>query len=401
MAVAGTAALRSWWRAIRQRWQTRPLLARHLAMPGRSQPRRALLSYLTAPLRDVQPDDQRRPFSNAGLALTLPRLLQHMGYVVDIVDCSDTWFKPTRHYELFIGHGAHNFERLAAALPASATKVYFATGSHWQFHNRSALARAHWLAQRRGTALPPDRPITVSEERANQLADGIVCLGSDAVRATYAAFARVVALNSAAFPAPAAALPARDFTQARRHFLFFAGAGNLHKGLDLLLEAFDGADASLWICQPLSPGFERLYRHELNALPNVHHVGWLSHRSAQFYALAARCAYVILPSCSEGSPGSVIECLHAGLIPVLSPEAGIDVADFGVALPTTSIADIRLCVDTLAAQPAAWCQQQSERTLQAAASLFSVEAFSRNMVAAIARIVADKAVAGQAADTSH
>lgn len=48
----------------------------------------------------------------------------------------------------------------------------------------------------------------------------------------------------------------------------------------------------------------------------------------EFAALTRRCAAVVYPSCSERTAGSVITCLHAGLILIVSKESGVDTEDF-------------------------------------------------------------------------
>jgi hypothetical protein len=68
--------------------------------------------------------------------------------------------------------------------------------------------------------------------------------------------------------------------------------------------------------------FCALYQHELFASPNVFPIGRINVRSAQFQRLLADTAFAILPSASEGSPGSIIQCASGGLIPVISRYCG-------------------------------------------------------------------------------
>lgn len=49
---------------------------------------------------------------------------------------------------------------------------------------------------------------------------------------------------------------------------------------------------------------------------------------------------MIYPSCSEGGGGSVITCLHAGLIPVISYESSVDISGFGIVLAESTINEI-------------------------------------------------------------
>lgn len=362
----------------------------HLRVTDR--PKRALLSYITRPFK-LPPDDSRNvQFSNVGIARSIVRVLNELGYIVDVVEYTDTEFVPCREYDLFIGHGGHNFEFIAHNLSGDTIKIYFSTGLYWKEHNRREAERFSWLEERRGVRLPYDRWIYYSEEYANQSADGIICLGNQVAKESYSEFPLVINLNNAAYHEDRDDGVKKDFASSRNKFLFFSGGGNVHKGLDLLLEAFVGVDAHLYICQDIRPDFFEVYRHELEDYPNIHLVRWIVMRSPKFYELVNKCAYVILPSCSEGCAGSVVECMHHGLIPVVSREATIETGNYGVTLRTCSIEEIIEVVQDLSKHPAGWCEEMSRRTREVAVREYSVDAFLRNMRGAIQYVIAQKSM---------
>ena len=344
---------------------------------------RALLSYITRPFRITPRDPDNVRFSNIGIARGIVQTLNELGYVVDVAEWEDTAFVPERRYALFVGHGGINFERIARALGPETRRIYFSTGAYWRFHNEQELARVKALNERRDAALPPDRYIHYSEEWANENAEAIVCLGNESLRKTYGRFPSVRHLNNAAFPVRDGNHTRKYFAAARRNFLFFAGGGNVHKGLDLLLEVFSRVDAHLWICQLLMPEFARTYRRELEELANIHYVGWVPVRSPEFRALVERCAYTILPSCSEGCAGSVVECMHHGLIPVVSRESFVETSDYGITLRDCSIETIAQTVEELSQRPTGWLEEMSQQTLRAAESEFSESAFRGNLKVAL------------------
>jgi glycosyltransferase involved in cell wall biosynthesis len=341
--------------------------------------KRALVSYITMPfrLRPGHPDHIR--FSNNGIARNIVRALNELGYMVDVVEWSDTKFTPKRKYDLFLGHGGTNFVSLAGQLPADIAKIYFSSGTYWKHFNDAEEARFAALVQRRGVRLAYDRWIHESEENANRTADGIICLGNEVARETYASFPVVRNVNNAAYPEPRNELAKKNFGAARRNFLFFSGGGNVHKGLDLLLEAFSRVNAHLWICQHIVPEFWALYRKELEEQPNIHTVGTVPMRSPEYYALADRCAYVIHPSCAEGCVGSVVECMHQGLVPVVSRESTVETGDYGITLKNCSIEEIARTVEELSQKPAEWCAEKSRATRAAAEQNFSEVAFLKNI----------------------
>ncbi len=382
---------------VRSSWRSHPTLILDIGEPlprgylkVTSQPKRALLSYITMPFT-LSPDDPRNiQFSNIGIARSIVRVLNELGYIVDVIKWTDTKFLPRRNYDLFIGHGGHNFERITRNLSPETVKIYFSTGCYWQVHNERELARFVDLKRRRGVSPPPDRLITASEEWANSNADGIICLGSEFLTATYPKFPIVLSLNNAAYPDDHYDIATKDFASARQNFLFFAGGGNVHKGLDLLLEVFPQISAHLWICQDIRPDFYEVYRHELEDYPNIHLVRWIPMRSTQFYYLVDTCAYVILPSASEGCVGSVVECMHQGLIPVVSREATIETGNYGITLNTSSIKEITEVVQNLLQRSPEWCEEMSWRTRKIAVMEFSEAAFLQKMKAAVQSVIKRK-----------
>jgi hypothetical protein len=64
-------------------------------------------------------------------------------------------------------------------------------------------------------------------------------------------------------------------------------------------------------------------------------------RSREFYKISDKCAFVILPSCSEGQAGSVVECMNQGLIPIVTEETRLDTEGFGVTLKNASVREIK------------------------------------------------------------
>jgi glycosyltransferase involved in cell wall biosynthesis len=348
--------------------------------------RRALLSYITHPFLLPADHPDQLMFSNIGLARSIAQVLLDMGFDVDVINYDDVSFRSNKMYDLLVVHGGVNFETLHRNVSGDAKLVYYSTGCHWAFHNQAEISRFAALRERRGIDLPLDRYIRYSEQRANVLADGIICLGNHAVRETYSDFPTVISLNNAALADGFFDDLSKDYAAGRRGFLSFGSAGSVHKGLDLVLEAFVGLDAELYVCGAIEPEFRVAFAREL-ALPNVHDMGWVRLRSARFYDLMRTCNCVVLPSASEGQPGGVVECMHRGLIPIVSRETNIDTDDFGVTLPECSVESIRATVTGVMTRPPAWHETASRRTYQVAATAFAPGVFLAQFREAVQRLL--------------
>lgn len=352
----------------------------------------ALVSYVTAPFKEGSGSTL---FTHAGVPKLMAQAVQELGYSVDVIEWDNTAFKPRKDYQLFIGHAGMNFERLAARLSPQCVNIYFSTGTYWQEHNRAEKARFDALEQRRGIRLPPDRPIENSEEGANALADGIICLGNHLAKKSYAKFPAVYHLNNAAYPLPSGPASQDDTARAASTgFLFLSSEGNVHKGLDLLLETFSRPDvqavAQLYICQKIRPDFHALYKRELEDTPNIHLVGHVDLQSGLFQETRQKCTFLIHPSCAEGQPGAVLDGMRYGLIPVLTPENHVDVDDCGFMI-SASLPELAEEVKRLSRLPIAECRRLAQNAQEAVARDFSPEGFSQNIKRSISSIVSCKA----------
>ena len=355
-----------------------------------SRRKRALISYLVHPFLPPKVFREKKLFSNRGIALEMARSLNELGYVVDVVDYRNEDWRPSKNYQLFIGHGALNFAALCNWLPASSPKICFSTGLYWREFNDRVTARQEEFSRRTGHNLRPERKILLSEEEANTLADGIICLGNGRALQSYKRFRNVVNINNGAFPLDWSGWADKDYERGRRNFLFFSGRGNVHKGLDLLLEVFDNSDSQLFVCQHVQPEFERIYSRLLHDRPNIHTLGFVPMRSELFWGLALRCNWVILPSCAEGQPGSVIECMWHGMVPILPDTANIDLEDWGIRIPDLSVEAIGRVVSEARQMDPIVCRERAEGVIGAARSKYTADRFRSAFKNAVTQILGTK-----------
>jgi hypothetical protein len=120
----------------------------------------------------------RVKFSNRGIAQEIPRVLNELGYSVDIVNFDNRSWLPDRQYDLFIGHGGINFELISRCLPKRTFRIYFSTGIFWRELNTRVQRRAADLVSRMGIVLSSYRTVEHEEDYAVRNSDGIICLGN-------------------------------------------------------------------------------------------------------------------------------------------------------------------------------------------------------------------------------
>jgi glycosyltransferase involved in cell wall biosynthesis len=350
---------------------------------------KVLLAYILEPFQRQQGEPVSTSHAHHGESILIAETWLKHGYSVDVIDYRNHEFIPRERYDFFVSARTH-LETIAARLPDGCVKIAHLDTTHYAFNNQAAYARVLALALRRGTSLPSIR--VIEHNRAIECADYGIVLGDPFVVGTYSFAGKPLF----ALPVPAAVShpsPAgKNLDACRNNFLWFGSSGFVHKGLDLVLEAFAGMpDMKLTVCGPISSdnAFERLYHTELYCTPNIRTAGWVDLSGTEFSDIVQNCAAVIFPSCAEAQASSVINCMRAGLIPVVTRETGIPVGDYGITLENASVKEIRSAVQRLAALTSEELHLRAQRTWDYAAAHHSHEAYRKTYDKIVQKIIAD------------
>ncbi|HSE61745.1 MAG TPA: hypothetical protein VLA88_05640, partial [Candidatus Saccharimonadales bacterium] len=186
--------------------------AQHL---GGKSTKHALLSYLPHAVAAGVRGEPTVRFSNEGIAREWPRVLNELGYSVDIVGWDDKTFVPTRNYDLIILHGARTFANIYQPLSQKPPLIHFLTGTYWRFNNKEEEARLASFAERHGVTVPKDRYIAVNEDPVNEAAKGIIILGNQRIRQTFDKYPTVEVINNASYPDDHFIKTTKDYGEAR------------------------------------------------------------------------------------------------------------------------------------------------------------------------------------------
>ena len=305
-------------------------------------------------------------------------LLGDFGYIVDVADVHTRKIKSDSEYDLVLKDRV----RLEHVEPARTgmVRIVLATTTNHVIHNRNLRRRHELLFQRRGRRIRPRR-IYKEEMPFAAEADAIVGVGNECTLHSWREVSKapVYPFNNFGFPHTQFIFESKDFSKARKSFLYFASGSQVQKGLDFLLEIFPHLpELDLYICSGYGKetDFCSLYRKELFETPNIHPLGWIKVNGPEFYDLITRCAYIIHPSCADGQAGAVIQCMYAGLIPLVTKEAGVDTEDFGVTFSDDSLNEIQKVIEQVASLPEEWHREHSLKTRKVAEEKYSEAAFT-------------------------
>lgn len=293
-------------------------------MPARGKKKGVvLLSYFTEPFTRTPWE----PFSNFHTmyweCFEIARLFSERGYAVDIINAKEKKFIPKKPYVVCIDT-EDNFERFIPYLPKNCKKVFHILISWWKAYNEAEQKRLDGVEKRRGVRLSLQRRVPPS--RNAELSDYLEGFGNKTIFSTFAQFQKPIHFIPISTVLTFDFPETKNFDNAKKHFLWFGGGGAVLKGLDLALEAFSKTpELHLHICGPVyaEKDFVHVYKKELEETPNIHVYGRLNIESETFKKIIDNCASVIYPSGGEGSSGAIVQVMHAGLIPIITHETGI------------------------------------------------------------------------------
>jgi hypothetical protein len=344
--------------------------------PDRESVGRVLVSYVLEPFLRPPGVDISRDHTHHWESWQIAQTFLERGFRVDVISYLNRRFVPSHGYDLFFS-ARTNLQRVSSALPGGCRKVAHLDTAHWLVNNTAAYQRLLDLQRRRGITLSNAK--MVEANWAIEHADLGTVLGNDFTMATYRYAGKPLHRIPISAPEVYPWDETRSFERARRRFLWFGSSGFVHKGLDLVLEAFVRMpELELVVCGPFADEqpFLAAFHRELFETPNIRAVGWVDVASEQFREIARSCVGLVYPSCSEGGGGSAITCMHAGLIPVVSVETSVDVGDGGIVLRENTIDAICATVQALAGRSAQDLESQAREAWQLARARHTRERFA-------------------------
>ena len=315
------------------------------------------------------------------------------GYCVDVIDYRNAAFVPKKSYAFFVSARTH-LATLAPRLNRDCVKIAHFDTSHYVTNNAASYQRLLDTQRRRHVSLP-DSARLIEHNLALEVADYGVVLGNENTVDTY----RYAGKPLFSLCAPTVVdLPwddAKDFAAVRHHFVWFGSAGLVHKGLDLVLEAFaDMPQNHLTVCGPIQSerAFCRAYQKELNEKENIRVAGWTDVHSESFRRIVSQCGAIVYPSCAEGQATSVLNCMRAGLVPLVTKEAGFSVGDFGLLLQGLTVETIQRTVKHLTMVPASDLAGRARKTWEYTRAQHSHEAYTRRYREIVLSILSERGI---------
>lgn len=342
--------------------------------------KKCLLQYIVSPFL-VPVGTISESHQNQWQVRMLAQEIGSFGYDVDVRDFDST--EPLKNqYDLLVDihPGFNTCCQGNVNMTSSCCRIAYMTGMNTSVATKNEQIRLKSLERRRGVRLPKERQHPPLSREIEQF-DAFFFIGNQYNLDSYKEFSLppvfFIKNNGYTFPWKSSVEQKNS-----RCFLFLASNGQVHKGLDLLLEVFSqkGFPFELYICSNVysEKEFCRVYETELFHTSNIHTIGFVDIMSEEFHRLVDVCSFSILPSCSEANAGAVLTAMSAGLIPIVSKEAGFE-DDEVIHLTDCELNTIEDTIYLYGMKDRDWIVKESRRTKQVAESRYSRACFIRSV----------------------
>ena len=350
-----------------------------------------LISYITHPFNNK---NKSSAHTNNVEVLEIAKVFRDLEYNVDVFNYDNIGPKNYSKYDIIFGFGdplVNSFYRAKKKIQT----IYYGTGMHIAHQNHATLNRIKDVYKKRNVWIPDSgRVVEKAWSAQTTLVDGMIVLGDNICADSYRRY-----YEGPIYKIPASFIKVcngvdivkcKDFSEAKKNFLWFGSSGLIHKGLDLVLEFFaKHPQYILHVCGPISKErkFCNVYGKELFNTPNIKTYDFVSITSTQFSNLMKTCAFIISPTCSEGGSPAVLNCIgNGGLIPIVSEFATIDIKH-GITIDELSAIGVSVAVKKALLIEEDRLRELAEKNYKDVSSLHSIENYKKEMRKAINNIL--------------
>lgn len=319
---------------------------------------------------------------NSWQVIELAKIINSFKYNIDIINFDHNRKNFNKKYDLLIDIFPRDNAVYNNFLKDSCIKIAYLTGSNALFQNTAEKDRLKKLYYRRKVKLIPRRQVSLTSKMIESY-NAAFFIGNEYNLKTYSDYKMppVHFIKNTGYK-----FDFSDENRNSKNFMFLGSVGQVHKGLDLLLEvfAYKCKGCNLYICSDFQneTDFCKAYKQELYHTANIHPIGFIDIKSEKFKELAEKCAYMILPSCSEGIAGSVLTAMSAGMIPIVSNECGLN-DDEVILLQNCSLKCIEETVKFYSQKNFDWIKNMSKKSLNIIKERYSEENFKQSVLVAI------------------
>lgn len=357
--------------------------------------KRALLCYLLDAVGMKDSDPRLKGHANWWRGRELARILDSLGYNVDVISSGDGSTVPPRQYDL-VFDASSNLPRLAPFQKPETKYVLLLTGSYYGWSGPAEARRILDFERNHGVLYTPRNARMPRDlmDKTLSIADLSLLIGNDVTLSTYPEWARTrmktVQMPTSEISHRKEYSPSFRENKKKGVFLYYSSARNVSKGLDLIFDAFYRHPE--WTLNVVGP-VETTEGDFLKAYPDLHDRanirmhGSLMASSERFARILDESEAILFPSCTEGTSSSVLTCLRGGIYPIVSRNTGVDLPEgTGIWIETLTVSGVERAILSFLEKDGAAISGEAETIRTRIEERHSREAFTKNMTAILSEV---------------
>jgi len=318
--------------------------------------------------------------------LSIIKVFSELNYCIDVIGCNDLQalnYVSNKKYDVIFGFG-EAFYQLTNYQP-DAISVLYMTEHHPAFSYKEEQKRLdYFYARHKRTTNISRSGLYYKLHHLNRKYSYVITLSE--IEPFIAQYKKPYSLFPTGIFNINYSFKRKNFEIARKHFLWLGSKGVIHKGLDLLIDIFQKRSDVILHIGGLSKAEKKVLPWKDSS--NIIDHGQINIRSDLFLKIVEQCAYIILPSCSEGFSTSISTGMLHGLIPVVMKGTGFNrLNNKAVLLEDYKIEYIESALNELANKSSHELNEVSNEVFKFAHQNFSVKAFKENIQEIIVEIL--------------
>lgn len=307
---------------IRQLFQ-RNMMIRNMGRTSTSKQPRVLICYLTEPF--YYKEDNVNGHPKHLQMMEMAHYFSSRGYAVDICNYIDAAsIDESRHYDVIIGQGSSYLKALRAGNFKKA--ILFLTENNTDTVNQNYSERLKYFKERHPSVdanLSVERKGVFTLEHIQSSTDIIAFNSTNSAQSLLDHCRNVFPITVNTIGNKYANVPSEIIVRNKYNFVWLGSVGFIHKGLDILLDAFRDLPNYTLNVYGVPKSEMKLWK-ELSGPNTVLHPN-IDVASERFVEeVIKQNAFVISTSCSEGIQTGVATCMRSGLIPIVTRDCGYD-----------------------------------------------------------------------------
>ncbi len=293
------------------------------------------VSYIADPFYHQNNPEYMDIHQNKRETLAMADVFNRLGFNVIFMLYTSTLPIPNIEFKFIFGHDP-NVSRAKKKSP-NAKIIYYAVSTYYSYRNEKIKAMTKAFNNRFNVNIPEIRLLEPSETLDNS--DYILLIGSDKTIETYPKHLRKKITKIHESTQNYQYLRFID-AKMSKEILYFASSGNILKGCQCIIDFFSKhPEYELHWVGPIEDDIYNVIKDVLT--DNIHVYGFLNINSDIMLGIMERCDFIIYPSGVEGVPGSVLNAMKSGLIPIVTPYASFDgIDDLGYLMNDSTVEEI-------------------------------------------------------------